>query len=194
MFSCEFEGIPLETDPIVSAQELRKNVVQIFCIAHSLFSSGHKGTGVIVDAEEGTILTVHHVVADENECGEIQVEVPGIRERVRATTVKHCASIDRARLLVSPKLLAGLSLQPIYRAAAPAQTDQEVYFWGYGPGELRMETGIVVGVQGERIVTDAYAVPGDSGSPVFDESGHLLGTMSRSNRSDRSTFTGNECQ
>ena len=194
MFSCAFEGIHLETNPIVSAQELRKNVVQVFCTGRSLFSSGRKGTGVIVDADEGTILTVDHVVADENECGEIQVEVPEIEERVQATTVKHCASIDRARLLVSPKLLTGLALQPIYRAAAPAQTDQEVYFWGYGPGELRMETGVVMDVQGESIVTDAYAVPGDSGSPVFDEYGHLLGTMSKSNRSDRSVFTGNECQ
>lgn len=194
MFSCAFEGIELEKNPTVSAPELRKNVVQIFCTASSLFSPGRKGTGVIVDAEEGTILTVHHVIADENECGEIQVEVAGIEGRVGATTAKHCGSIDRARLFVSPRLLAGLSLQPIYRAAAPAQTDQEVYFWGYGPGELRMETGIVMDVQGESIVTDAYAVPGDSGSPVFDEYGHLLGTMSKSNRSDRAVFTGNECE
>ena len=52
---------------------------------------------------------------------------------------------------------------------------------------------MVVDVIRENIITDAYTVPGDSGSPVFDEYGHLLGTMSRSNRSDRSVFTDDEC-
>ena len=193
MFACEFEGMQLEKNPTVTAQALRTNIVQVFCFSGPNFSSGYKGTGVIIDAEEGIVLTVHHVIADENECVKIEVELPGIESRVSATTVKHCASIDRARIRISPQVLAGLSLQPVYRAAAPAQTDQEIYFWGYGPGELRMGTGIVKDVQGKNIVTDAYAVPGDSGSPVFDENGHFLGTMSGSNRSDRAVFTGDEC-
>ena len=193
MFACEFEGIDLDKNLTVSAQALRQNVVQIFCIRDSIFYSGYKGTGVITDAEGGIVLTVHHVISDENECATIEVEVQGIENRVPATIVKHCASIDRARLRISPQALSGLSLQPIYRAAAPAQTDQEIYFWGYGSDELRMGTGIVKDVQREDIVTDAYAVPGDSGSPVFDEYGHLLGTMSRSNRSDRAVFTGDKC-
>ena len=162
------------------------------CPSDSIFSTGYKGTGVIIDAEEGIILTVHHVVADANECAKIEVELPGIEDRVPLETVKHCASIDRARLRISPEVLSGLSLQPIYRATAPAQTDQEIYFWGYGPEELRMGAGTVMDVIGENIITDAYAVPGDSGSPVFDEYGHLLGTMSISNRSDRAVFTGDE--
>ena len=193
MFACEFEGIDLDKNPAVSAQELRQNAVQVFCISGSIFSSGYKGTGVIINAAEGIILTVHHVVADENECAKIEVALPGIADRVPATTVKHCASIDRARLRISPQILSGLSFLPIYRAAAPAQTDQEIYFWGYGPDELRMGTGIVMDIIGEDTITDAYAVPGDSGSPVFDEYGHLLGTMSRSNRSDRAVFTGDVC-
>ena len=56
-----------------------------------------------------------------------------------------------------------------------------------------METGIVTGVFYSEFVTDAYGVPGDSGSPVFNESGHLLGTVSSGNRSDRTVFTGHEC-
>ena len=193
MFACEFDGIEFDKNPTVSAQELRQNTVQVFCISDSIFSTGYKGTGVIIDADEGIILTVHHVVSDENECSKIEVELLGIEDRVPATIVKHCASIDRARLRIPPEVLSGLSLQPIYRATAPAQTDQEIYFWGYGPEELRMGTGIVMDVFGEDVTTNAYAVPGDSGSPVFDEYGHLLGTMSRSNRSDRAVFTGDEC-
>ena len=193
MTACEFEGLSYKKNPSVQAQELRRNVVEVFCTSGSFFSSGYKGTGVITDAQEGTVLTVHHVVEDGNECEMVEVKAPGIDDRMPATVVRHCASIDRARLQVAPEALAGLSLQPIFRAAAPARPDQEIYFWGYGPGELRMESGIVRDVRGDNIVTDAYAVAGDSGSPVFDEYGHLLGTMSRSNRSDISVFTGNEC-
>ena len=193
MSACEFEGIHYEKNPTVPAQELSGNVVQVSCLSGSLFSPGYKGTGIITDAEAGTVLTVHHVVADENECEEIEVAVPGIQSQIPATVVRHCASIDRARLSIHPEPLAKLSLQPIYKAAAPPYTDQEIYFWGYGPGELRKESGTVKDVLGESILTDAYAVPGDSGSPVFDENGHFLGTMSRSNRSDRAVFTGDEC-
>ena len=193
MFACEIEGIQLERNPTVSSQALRANVVQVFCTSGSFFSSERIGTGIIIDAEEGIVLTVHHVVADEHDCETIEVQVQGIENRILAMPVKHCASIDRARLRIPPQALSASSLQPIYRAAAPAQTDQEIYFWGYGPGELRMETGIVKDVQGKDTVADAYAVPGDSGSPVFDENGHLLGTMSRSNSSDRAVFTGDEC-
>ena len=199
MYACEFEGIQLESNPVVPSQELRKNVVQVFCVQEiSVFgvltlSSENKGTGVIIDAERGTILTVHHVVADENECTKIEVELWGDDRRFPATTLRHCASIDRARLRISPGFLYTRSLHPIYRAPAPAQRDQEIYFWGYGPGTLRMATGIVQEVWGDNIVTDAYAVPGDSGSPVFNENGHLLGTVSSGNRSDRTVFTGDEC-
>ena len=193
MSACEFEGIEYERNPTVPAEELSSNVVQVFCSSGSVFSSGYQGTGIIADTEGGIVLTVHHVVADENECEKVEVEVPGIESRITATVIRHCASMDRARLRIAPERLASLSLQPVYRAAAPAQTDQEIYFWGYGPGELRKEFGIVQDALGENIVTNAYAVPGDSGSPVFDEYGHLLGTMSMGNRSDRAVFTGSQC-
>ena len=193
MFACDIAGMQLETKPSVSLLELGDNVVQVFCESGSFLRSGSKGTGIIMDAEEGTVLTVHHVIADENECERIEVQLEGIETRIPASPVKHCASIDGARLRISPQVLSALSLKPIYRASAPAQIDQEIYFWGYGPGELRMESGIVKDVLGKDVITDAYAVPGDSGSPVFDENGHLLGTMSRSNRSDRAVFTGDEC-
>ncbi len=195
MYGCEFQEIELEENPYVPAAAIRDNVVQVLCVRHGLFSSsGYTGTGLIIKPEEGIIFTVHHVVTDENECDEIEVEISGSEEGIPASVIKHCGSIDRALLRVSPEKLLGLALQPIYRAAAPAQADQEVYFWGHGSDELRMETGIVTTHLGEFTATDAYAVKGDSGAPVFDENGHLLGTMSRSNLSDISMYTGDECE
>ena len=195
IFDCEIKGFSFPTLPIFHAQVVRKNTVQVFCTAQSLFgTTGYKGTGVIIDPRAGLILTVHHVI--DNDCEKIAVEVPGRAERVPASIDKHCASIDRAQLRIPPQVLTGLRLQPILRAAAPAQKDQEVYFWGFGTDELRLETGVVTSVSsflGDSTSTDAHAIPGDSGSPVYNEYGHLLGTMSRSNSSDRSTYTGKQC-
>ena len=199
MFACEIEGMQLESNPDIPISLLRENVVQVFCVQEtSLFGvvtvlSENKGSGVIIDADEGTILTVHHVIADEHECNKIEVELLGARIRTPAVILKHCASIDRARLGISPGALGSRLLQPIYRSSAPAQIDQEILFWGYGPGSLRSVSGIVKEVLGNNIVIDAYAIPGDSGSPVFDEHGHLLGTLSSGNRSDRTVFTGDVC-
>ena len=140
-------------NPTVSSQAIRANVVQVFCTSGSFFSSERIGTGIIIDAEEGIVLTVHHVVADEHDCETIEVQVQGIENRILAMPVKHCASIDRARLRYTPTgHYPPHHSNPIYRAAAPAQTDHEIYFWGYGPGELRMETGIVKDVQGKNNV------------------------------------------
>lgn len=194
VFDCQIEGLSLPTLPIVPSQVVRENTVQVFCISQSfLVATGYKGTGVIIDAEEGIILTVHHVISHENNCGSIEVEIPGLEQRIPASINKHCASIDRAHLRIPPQALVGLTIQPIYIATAPAQIDQDVYFWGFGTGQLRLEAGVVKSVWGEETVTNAYAIPGDPGSPVYNEYGHLLGTMSRSNVSDRAVFTGNQC-
>lgn len=200
MFHCEIEGIDLDNNPAISALALRANTVQVICVISQsrTQASGYAGTGVILDAEKGTILTVHHVVVDEDErkdCENLQVKIQGQQKPIPATIIKHCASIDRARIRISPSALSSRTLQPIYRAAAPAQVDQEIYFWGYGGGEsvLRMETGVVQRISRDDITADAYAIPGDSGAPVYNEYGHLLGTMSRSNVSDRAVFTGDLC-
>ncbi len=194
MYRCDVDGIVLDSNPSLSAHDLRANVVKVFCISEGLiFSAGLQGTGIVINSEDGIVLTVHHVVADENQCQRIELEISGIAGRIPGRVVRHCASIDRARLQVPEAHLRGQSLQPIFRSSAPSQTDQEVYFLGYGQGALRVENGIVTDVFGSEYVMDAYAVPGDSGSPVFDENGHLLGTVSSGNRSDRTVFTGEEC-
>lgn len=194
MYACKFDGIVLESKPTVAADDLRASVVQVFCLLDLvILSIGHKGTGLILDPLQGIILTVHHVVSDENGCQKIEVEVPGIDGRVPAIIDEHCASIDRAHLRIPRTSLADVALRPIVRASAPAQADQDIYFWGYGSDELRLEFGVVQDVFGTTVVTDAYAVSGDSGAGVFNEYGHLLGTVSRGNQSDRTIFTGDEC-
>ena len=101
-------------------------------------------------------MTVHHVISHENDCQKLEVDIPQHGKRILAEVDKHCASIDRALLRVNPQDLAGLSGQSIYRATAPPQIDQEIYFWGFGTRELRKETGVVESIFGDEIVTNAY--------------------------------------
>ena len=94
VFACEFEGIDLDRNPAVPVEALRRNTVQVFCTPSSIFSSGYKGTGVVLDPAEGTILTVHHVVADENECKQIEIALPGVEEPI-TTTVVNTLRVNR---------------------------------------------------------------------------------------------------
>ena len=200
MYLCDIWEVHLDTDPALQPHQVRQNVVRVFCIRDDstlsqLFGANrYQGTGVVLDGKQGTILTAHHIVEADNECSRIEIQPVGNPNRVAVNVEKHCASIDRAQLRVPQEGLPYLSNQETYHAHAPAQVDQMVYFWGYGTGSLRVETGIV-----ERVWSDgdtsviAHAVEGDSGSPVFNESGHLLGILTRSNSSDRAMFNGGEC-
>ena len=84
MFACEFEGIELNRPPTILAEDLRQNAVKVFCKKGSIFGSVLQGTGIVINVNEGIILTVHHVVADENECENIEIELPGVEERILA--------------------------------------------------------------------------------------------------------------
>ncbi len=200
MYLCDIWEVHLDTAQILQPHQVRNNVVQVFCIQEDstlsqIFGSNrYQGTGVVVDGQQGTVLTAHHIVEDYNQCKRVEVLIPGSDRRFSATVEKHCASIDRAQLRVSQEGLRHLPNQRINSAYAPAQTDQTVYFWGYGTGRLRFESGIVEeNFWSETVTVAAHAVEGDSGSPVFNESGHLLGILTRSNISDQATFNGGEC-
>ncbi len=198
MYLCDIREVHLEdANPSFQPHQVRFNLVQVFCIREDstlyqfLGADRYQGTGVVTDGRNGTVLTAHHIVEENNECSRIEVQLPGSKIQAAATVDKHCASIDIAHLRVSQEGLRHLPDQGLYRASAPAQVDQLVYFWGLGKGSSRMEAGIVESIWSNTVTVAAHAVEGDSGSPVFNESGHLLGILTRSNRSDRVRWTRN---
>ena len=202
MFRCRVAEVQLEKIPTARPNQVRNNVMRVSCIPPSsvesflLGSRLYQGTGVILDKETGVILTAHHVVEDDNGCSRVEVSPATSAVQIVATVAKHCASIDRAILQIPPNHPALSESVRIYPSTAPAQEDQEVYFWGYGTNSSRMERGIVESgsfFTGGDVTMTAHAVRGDSGSPVFDESGRLLGIMTRSNRSDVASFNGGQC-
>ena len=202
MFQCDVWEVHLDRNPYLQAHQVANNTVKVFCIPAenlgSFFfgSPQYEGTGVILDSELGIVLTAHHVVREENECKRIEIESNMSSSRIIVNLENHCASIDRAVLRISADHRGLFRVPVLSRASAPAQADQEVYFWGYGTGALRLEKGIVEDrgfFSGQEFTIGAHAISGDSGSPAFDEYGHLVGIVTRSNSSDRASVIGGTC-
>ena len=197
MFMCNIHEASTEDRPIFFANDVKKNVVQVFCRREGQFSSDLQGTGVIMSGERNLILTAHHVVELRNECDSIEVRLPGTGIVVSASLVQHCASVDQAYLRLEEDVSGSFNFRDLLEASSPAQVDQEVYLWAWGMAGLRWQSGVVDNVWGTedlQTTLDAFAVAGDSGSPVFNEFGHLLGVLSRSNSSDRATYYAWTCE
>ena len=135
------------------------------------------GSGVIVDAENGLIMTNHHVVQN---AASIVVTLTD-RRQLEATVVGTDAGTDIALLHVEASDLTALSLGD----SDSLEVGDFVIAIGnpFGLGQTAT-TGIVSalgrsGVSAEGyedfIQTDASINPGSSGGPLIDTHGHLMG-------------------
>jgi S1-C subfamily serine protease len=137
-----------------------------------------QGSGAIVDVS-GIILTASHVVAD---FATTTVVLSDGTERVGTVLGKHFAA-DLAVMNISP---GGLSFIPTSESPAPQ------------PGDFVMKIGHALGLENEPTVavgivsawraddrmgvtylqTDVALNPGDSGGPIIDRAGKLVGITS----------------
>src|SRR5688572_9107902 len=134
------------------------------------------GTGVIVDADRGLIVTNYHVIAGAES---VEVEfVDGRRER--AITVGHDSAVDLAVLAIATD---GLCAVPL--AATLPAIGESVFAVGnpYGLGHT-VTQGIVSALHRENlrltvhedfIQTDALIYPGGSGGALINMNGELVG-------------------
>jgi putative serine protease PepD len=144
------------------------------------------GTGIVVN-DEGLILTNDHVIAGASG---IEVSADGRSQDAHAATlVGEEANSDLALIRVDP---SGLDLKPLTLASSSAvQVGDSVYAIGnpYGLSET-LTRGIVSALgreisapDGARITgaiqTDAALNPGNSGGPLLDEQGRVIGVNSQ---------------
>ncbi|MEY9560155.1 Do family serine endopeptidase (plasmid) [Sinorhizobium fredii] len=135
------------------------------------------GSGVIVDADKGYILTNHHVVAD---AGEIAVTLKD-RRRFTAELVGSDEATDIALLKIDPDKLTAL---PFGESGALRVGDSVVAIGNpFGLGQT-VTSGIVsalgrggINVEGyeDFIQTDASINPGNSGGALVTTDGLLVG-------------------
>jgi putative serine protease PepD len=157
-----------------------------------------EGTGIVLN-ENGLILTNDHVVKDATS---ITVDASGSSKITRsAKLVGEEANQDLALISVDP---SGLGLKPLTLASSSSlQVGDAVYAIGNPYGlEETLTRGIVSALGREieapdgskitgAIQTDAALNPGNSGGPLLDEAGDVIGVNSQI-ASDASTADGSQ--
>lgn len=147
---------------------------------------GDSGTGIVLN-DEGLILTNDHVVAGASS---LTVAVKGSSSETRtATLVGEEANADLALIRVDP---SGLGLKPLSLvSSSPVQVGDSVYAIGNPYGlEETLTRGIVSALGREiaapdgakisgAIQTDAALNPGNSGGPLLNEQGDVIGVNSQ---------------
>ena len=128
------------------------------------------GSGFILTSD-GLVVTNHHVVDEGG----------GVLIRLNNGDVK-----DGEIIHIHPQLdLAYVKMQGAYTPVTIRDSDdirigEEVIIIGYpyfDDGEPTVSTGIVSAIRENRIQTDAALNPGNSGGPMFDINGNVLGVV-----------------
>lgn len=144
------------------------------------------GTGMVLTAD-GQVLTNYHVVEQSTA---VQVTIATSGETYTATVIGHDATRDVALL----QLTDASGLQTVTLDDDPVSVGDQVTAVGNskGAGRLTSASGSVLEVEASItvasetdpngsesltgvIATDASAVPGDSGGPMYDAEGEVLG-------------------
>ncbi len=138
------------------------------------------GSGVIVDAEKGYILTNHHVIADSDD---IEVKLQDGRQ-FKAHLIGSDKKVDIALLRIKADKLSAIQMA---NSNSLAVGDFVIAIGNpFGIGQT-VTSGIVsalgrngLGIQGyeDFIQTDASINPGNSGGALLDLNGHLVGINS----------------
>lgn len=138
------------------------------------------GTGFVV-APGGYLLTNHHVVTGR---GKTLVRLPGSDTSIRAEVIAHDDKRDLALLRI--QLPEGRVLAPLSLGAKPVNRGQKVAVLGFPLGDsvgsgLKLTTGVVSGTpeQGTKnmLLLDAKVNPGNSGGPLCDAAGNVVGMV-----------------
>ncbi|MDQ7840510.1 MAG: trypsin-like peptidase domain-containing protein [bacterium] len=183
---CVAVGLVIGPVPATHAQleELITNAkpaVVVVIASRAPGKSGH-GSGFIFHPS-GFVLTNHHVVEGATE---ITVLLPD-RRRFRATVVDYIRRVDfacppRVETWIDAAILKiegeGFPVLPLGDSDTLRQ-GQEILVMGYPGGvgidEVSVTRGIVGAVRVGWLQTDAVMLPGNSGGPVLDRSGRVVG-------------------
>lgn len=170
----------------------------VVAITVTTASGEDKGTGIVLN-KEGLILTNDHVVEGATS---IRVSVDGSSSKsTSAKLVGEEADSDLALIKVDP---SGLGLKPLQLAGSSSvQVGDEVYAIGNPYGLEETLTKGIVSALGREITapdgakitgviqTDAALNPGNSGGPLLNSEGQVIGVNSQI-ASDASSVAGSQ--
>ena len=135
------------------------------------------GAGVLLFASEQGYLfvTAKHVVAnDEAAPGQALVSTV-VGMRASADVVATAEQADLALLWINRRAGHAMFAQPIKKAS----DGDSIFVIGHPEGlDYTLSTGIVSGLRGNDVQISAAISPGNSGGPVYDLHGNLVGIVS----------------
>lgn len=154
-------------------------------------SSGHTGTGWMLDAANGIIATNHHVVPN-NLAGSITIEIDNGEEytspevEILQTTVGQQFgdfSFLRVKKLINKNPKAQIPIARVFNA----KKHDTLAFMGNSYGSFTVEVGNINDARNYweqedvlgcmSVSVDLHARGGASGSPVFDKNGEAIGIL-----------------
>jgi len=168
-------------DEAIAYQPNKREILQQLTIhLYSLGVGG--GTGFVISGD-GYMLTNHHVV---NNARQVRVRVPKAKHSVQVEVVASDATADIALLRI--KDTKGLDLKPLSIVAGrTVNRGEPVAVLGFPLGDMvgsgmKLTTGVIsatpeAGNQ-NKLVLDAKVNPGNSGGPLLDSHGAVIGIVS----------------
>jgi serine protease Do len=148
-----------------------------------------QGTGFVV-GNNGLLLTCAHVLDEQQEA---TVTLNG--QRILADVVKADKEADLALLKLRDPLPPGTPVLPFRSVAHPAAMGDDVFTIGYPLSQLlgnsaRMTRGMVSATAGLRdnpkeLQVSAEIQPGNSGGPLLDREGNVLGIVNKTLNASR---------
>jgi S1-C subfamily serine protease/thioredoxin-related protein len=175
------KNLPFEyLDEAIAYQPTKKELRQSLAMALARLGIGG-GTGFVV-APGGYILTNYHVIRDNRQ---IRVRIPQIKKSVRAIVVADDQKADIALLRLENA--AAIDLKPLALAGQRSVNRGEpVAALGFPLGDMvgsgiKLTTGVVSATpevgNDNRLVLDAKVNPGNSGGPLLDSRGMVIGMV-----------------
>lgn len=180
---CPGGACPSRQPAAQSTQQTAEKLVASVALVASRSPGGGVGTGTIVERNDGRayLFTCAHGLTD----GEIVLVTFHDQRRAYGRVLERNTAADTGWIEV-----ADLGYPAMAVAPSPPAADATVYFGGYAYGRLqswRITTGRVRSVSSARLFATGPSRPGDSGGPVWDAEGRLVGCVSVS---DFQTMTG----
>jgi serine protease Do len=178
---------PENQEDLLAIQErLRKILPEAKKAVVAIESGGGAGSGVIV-SEDGMVLTAAHVIGKRGK--RVKVRLPD-GKRVNAITLGGSEISDAGMAEITD---AGD--WPVAPMAARGSSKIGDWCFALGhPGGFDKERGIIVRLgriiakEDETIQTDSRLLGGDSGGPLFDFNGRVIGIHSRISKKDDQNF------
>lgn len=188
VFSIAFAAIPTRAAELPFF--VRQAVVKVFC-------GDYQGSGVVVNGEQGYVLTNGHIALDINtlkpydDCdvaflAQEGSTIPSIF--YSATPVKYVYDESQNRdfavlKLIAPKGRQKLSIIPSIKTDEFSKVGDALSIAGYpgsSNGRLAITTGTISGLNAGIIVSkDAVIAPGNSGGAGLDADNNLIGLATR---------------